>query len=111
MRNPSCVNRRRGPAAVAIVSIALKVNKLPSSRGHDRRRLGPHHEANSVIGNKELLKMFQGASFGADLHLEGIHQFMLDAEVVDGPPELREIVAELWPELLHKVKPPRSEMH
>jgi hypothetical protein len=44
-------------------------------------------------------------------HLEGIHEFMLDAEVVDGPPELREIVAELWPELLHKVKPPRSEMH
>jgi hypothetical protein len=44
-------------------------------------------------------------------NLEGIHEFMLDAEVVDGPPELREIVAELWPELLHKVKPPRSEMH
>jgi hypothetical protein len=42
-------------------------------------------------------------------NLEGIYEFMLDAEVVDGPPELREIVSELWPELLHK--PPRSEMH
>jgi hypothetical protein len=41
----------------------------------------------------------------------GIRAFLEDADVVDGPAELRTIVAELWPEFLHKVKPPRSEMH
>jgi hypothetical protein len=40
-----------------------------------------------------------------------IHDFLEDADVVDGPAELRVIVAELWPELLHKVKPPLAEMH
>jgi hypothetical protein len=43
--------------------------------------------------------------------LDEIHEFLLDADVVEGPPELRELVAELWPDLLHKVKPPFSEMH
>jgi hypothetical protein len=43
--------------------------------------------------------------------LDEIHDFLVNAEVVEGPPEFREIVAKLWPELLHKVKPPRSEMH
>jgi len=33
------------------------------------------------------------------------------AAVVEGPPELRNIVAEYWPHLLHKVKPPRELMH
>ena len=46
-----------------------------------------------------------------DNDVEGIRQLLLSNEVVDGPPELRAIVAALWPELLHKVKPPRSEMH
>jgi hypothetical protein len=46
-----------------------------------------------------------------DGDVEGIRQLLLNNEVVDGPPELRAIVAALWPELLHKVKPPRSEMH
>jgi len=46
-----------------------------------------------------------------DGDVDGIFQLLLDNEVVDGPPELRAIVARLWPELLHKVKPPRSEMH
>jgi len=40
-----------------------------------------------------------------------VHDFLLDAEVVEGPPGFREVVAELWPNLLHKVKPPVSEMH
>ena len=43
--------------------------------------------------------------------LDEIHEFLLSADVVEGSPEFREMVAELWPELLHKVKPPRSEMH
>jgi hypothetical protein len=43
--------------------------------------------------------------------MQEIHDFLEDADVVDGPVELRVIVAELWPELLHKVKPPLAEMH
>jgi hypothetical protein len=43
--------------------------------------------------------------------LDEIYEFLESAEVVEGPPGFRELVAELWPELLHKVKPPRSEMH
>lgn len=40
-----------------------------------------------------------------------IFRLLIDNEVIDGPPNLRTIVAEHWPELLHKVKPPRAEMH
>jgi hypothetical protein len=43
--------------------------------------------------------------------LDEIYSFLESAEVVQGPPGFRDIVAELWPQLLHKVKPPRSEMH
>jgi len=43
--------------------------------------------------------------------LEAIYETVSDAAVVEGPPELRDIVARHWPELLHKVKPPKSEMH
>jgi hypothetical protein len=46
-----------------------------------------------------------------DDDVEAIRQLLLSNEVVDGPPELRAFVARLWPELLHKVKPPRAEMH
>jgi hypothetical protein len=43
--------------------------------------------------------------------LKQLHEMLVDADVVDGPPELRDLVQELWPELVHKVKPPKSEMH
>ena len=43
--------------------------------------------------------------------IERIHQFIYDAEIVEGPDELWEIVSQLWPELLHKIKPPRVLMH
>src|SRR3954468_7026817 len=43
--------------------------------------------------------------------LNEMYEFLVNAEVVEGPPGFREIVAELWPDLLHKVKPPISEMH
>ncbi len=49
-------------------------------------------------------------SLAAD-DLAGIRAFIEDAEIVEGPEELYAIVAELWPELLHKVKPPRARMH
>jgi len=43
--------------------------------------------------------------------LDEMYEFLVNADVVEGPPGLRGLVAELWPELLHKVKPPRREMH
>lgn len=47
----------------------------------------------------------------SDNDLQGIYDFIQDAEIIEGPDELYAIVAELWPELLHKVKPPRALMH
>jgi hypothetical protein len=46
-----------------------------------------------------------------DTDLEDLHEMLLDADVVEGPPGLKELVRELWPGLAHKVKPPVSEMH
>jgi hypothetical protein len=43
--------------------------------------------------------------------IQGMHDFIAEADIVEGPDELWVIVAELWPELLHKVKPPRALMH
>jgi len=42
---------------------------------------------------------------------QSIHEFIREAEIVEGPDELWEIVSQLWPELLHKIKPPRALMH
>ena len=50
------------------------------------------------------------APFNED-DLESIYRFVSRATVVDGPPELRTLIAEHWPEFLHKVKPPRERMH
>jgi hypothetical protein len=46
-----------------------------------------------------------------EVDLEGLRDFVVRNEVVSGGDELYAIVAQLWPELLHKVKPPRSLMH
>jgi hypothetical protein len=43
--------------------------------------------------------------------VEGIHQFIQNADIVEGPDELWQLVASLWPELLPKIKPPRALMH
>jgi hypothetical protein len=43
--------------------------------------------------------------------IEGMYDFIAQADIVEGPDELWLIVSELWPELLHKVKPPRALMH
>jgi hypothetical protein len=43
--------------------------------------------------------------------LAGIHDALVDADIVEGPDELWEMVSLLWPELLHKLKPPRRLMH
>lgn len=56
-----------------------------------------------IIGPEE-------ATFDPD-DLEGIFEFLQPLDVVDGPPELWDIVAENWPDMLHKRKPPRHLMH
>jgi hypothetical protein len=43
--------------------------------------------------------------------LQNVHDFIQDADIVEGPDDLYAIVAELWPNLLHKIKPPLSLMH
>ncbi len=43
--------------------------------------------------------------------LDEMFELLSEADVVEGPPGLKKLVEELWPELVHKVKPPRSEMH
>jgi hypothetical protein len=50
-------------------------------------------------------------TFDMDDNVDEIFEFLQDAEVVEGPPELYALVAELWPDLLHKVKPPIELMH
>jgi hypothetical protein len=43
--------------------------------------------------------------------VQEIHDFIADADIVEGPDELYLLVSELWPHLLHKIKPPYSLMH
>ena len=43
--------------------------------------------------------------------LEGIYAYLQDMEVVQASDDFRIIVEENWPELMHKLKPPRSRMH
>ena len=43
--------------------------------------------------------------------LEHVRQLIIAHDVIDGPPPLFYLVAQLWPELLHKIKPPRELMH
>ena len=56
-----------------------------------------------------IVKDYEHKEIAAD-DIQGIHDFIAEADIVSGPDELYVIVQELWPELLHKVKPPRS-MH
>jgi hypothetical protein len=43
--------------------------------------------------------------------LDEIYEFLVNADVIDGPPGFRDTIAELWPDLHHKLKPPKSEVH
>jgi hypothetical protein len=43
--------------------------------------------------------------------VQGIYEFIKNSDVVEGPDELYSLIQNLWPELLHKVKPPRDLMH
>ena len=53
----------------------------------------------------------QDETFDIDTDVERILEFIEDAEVVEGPEELYTLVAQLRPDLLHKMKPPLSLMH
>ena len=43
--------------------------------------------------------------------IAGIRDFIAQHDIVERGDELYAIVSVIWPELLHKVKPPRSQMH
>lgn len=73
--------------------------------------MGKRHRPGSLPSTGvAVIRQFEHKTLVAD-DIQGIHDFIVDADIVDGPDELWTIVAELWPELLHKVKPPRSLMH
>lgn len=64
----------------------------------------------SGVPNRSKEKFERMKEFNLDV-IEEIHQQLLNHDVVDGPPELKELVEELWPQLLHKLKPPLELMH
>ncbi len=43
--------------------------------------------------------------------IKDIYHALLSSEIVEAPDELYSLVEQLWPQLLHKVKPPRWRMH
>ena len=43
--------------------------------------------------------------------LEQIRQFIIEHDIVEVPPMVYRFVEALWPDLLHKVKPPLEMMH
>ena len=43
--------------------------------------------------------------------LDGIYAYLQTMEVVQASEDFRVIVEQHWPELMHKIKPPRSKMH
>jgi hypothetical protein len=56
----------------------------------------------------QMEELFEAGDQGA---LEQIRQFVDAHDLVELPDEYYYIVEALWPELLHKVKPPRELMH
>jgi hypothetical protein len=82
--------------------------------GHQGRKGCLERVSDTAVYECTVIKLMDRATKTIEVEikdLDQIYEFLLDADVVEGSPEFREIVAELWPELLHKVKPPRSEMH
>ena len=43
--------------------------------------------------------------------LDEIRKFLVDHDIVEVPRQMYFLVETLWPELMHKVKPPRELMH
>jgi hypothetical protein len=80
-----------------------------------RDDVGSHESRKSCIAVTSQRALSQRSlnmsEYAENAELEELHEMLRDADVVDGPPGLKELVQELWPELVHKVKPPKSEMH
>jgi hypothetical protein len=43
--------------------------------------------------------------------LEEIRRFLIEHDLVEVPPPMYDVIGVLWPEVLHKVIPPRERMH
>ena len=80
------------------LSLALDTAQEP----HQNRRVAQHLFAEVLMTEIDDV---------SEVDLQGLRDFVVRNEVVSGGDELYAIVAELWPELLYKVKPPRSLMH
>jgi hypothetical protein len=74
-----------------------RINKRALSHGGAL----PHSEA-------QMEEVFETADQKA---LEQIRQFVNDHDIVELPDAYYYMIQALWPELLHKVKPPRELMH
>jgi hypothetical protein len=87
---------------------ALRASFYKHVRSVEAGESSSQSSASETVSERCVTAMTGPAS---EAEIEDINEVLLNAEVVEGPPGFREMVAELWPELLHKVKPPISEMH
>ena len=72
----------------------------------------PYSSNPKYIRKEEQMSDFDRLEIDAqELDAQELHYFIENAEMVEGPDELYELVSKLWPELFHKVKPPRTLMH
>ena len=79
----------------------MRVDKMPYSSNHE-------------IHTKRRKQMSDFDSLEIEAHeldAQELYDFIENADMVEGSDELYELVSKLWPELLHKVKPPRALMH
>ena len=88
--------------------IPLADNVAPM-KASKRNRL-PHHGGALPSTESDVVTKYDHRELVTD-DIEGIHDFIRDAEIVEGRDELWEILSQLWPELLHKIKPPRAVIH
>jgi hypothetical protein len=89
-------------------SILRQIAEAPGTTRFD----GSFYADNSCNAREAMTKASdtQATTFSTK-DQKGIREFLQKAEIVEGPAELYAMVSKLWPELLHKVKPPRGIMH
>ena len=90
---------------------ALRASFYKHVRSVEAGESSSQSSASETVSERCVSAMTGPASEAEIEDINEVNEFFLNAEVVEGPPGFREMVAELWPELLHKVKPPISEMH
>jgi hypothetical protein len=89
----------------------MMMTTMPRTKTTNRTTKAPSElSGQSPRYGTEEITMPESAEFDDD-DFDNIHDFIVRSDFVDGPAELYAIVSELWPELLHKVKPPRYLMH